>query len=80
MYISIVVLFGSIALNRSAFSYQDATGVELSIPMPGHTVTNETKISQDVDQLRELIASHDVIYLLMDSRESCLVPKCESWS
>jgi ubiquitin-like modifier-activating enzyme ATG7 len=48
--------------------------VELSIPMPGHTVANESKVSQDVDQLRELIASHDVIYLLMDSRESRWLP------
>lgn len=42
--------------------------------MPGHNVTNEIKISHDVDQLRELIASHDVIYLLMDSRESRWLP------
>jgi ubiquitin-like modifier-activating enzyme ATG7 len=42
--------------------------------MPGHTITNERKVSQDVDQLRELIASHDVIYLLMDSRESRWLP------
>ncbi|CAO3677279.1 unnamed protein product [Umbelopsis ramanniana] len=59
---------------RKVYPGVDATGVELSIPMPGHTVTNEAKISQDVDQLRELIASHDVIYLLMDSRESRWLP------
>ncbi|KAI9287037.1 hypothetical protein BC943DRAFT_320536 [Umbelopsis sp. AD052] len=59
---------------RKVYPGVDATGVELSIPMPGHTVANESKVSQDVDQLRDLIASHDVIYLLMDSRESRWLP------
>ncbi|KAH8556407.1 hypothetical protein BGW37DRAFT_536498 [Umbelopsis sp. PMI_123] len=59
---------------RKVYPGVDATGIELSIPMPGHTITNERKVSQDVDQLRELIASHDVIYLLMDSRESRWLP------
>lgn len=53
---------------------QDATGYELSIPMPGHTVTDDTKCAQDIDFLRDLITSHDVIYLLMDSRESRWLP------
>ncbi|CAG8574281.1 11546_t:CDS:10 [Diversispora eburnea] len=44
-------------------------GYELSIPMPGHPISSETKTQSDVDQLYQLIESHDVIFLLMDSRE-----------
>lgn len=42
--------------------------------MPGHPITDDTSVSRDVDLLRDLIASHDVIYLLMDSRESRWLP------
>lgn len=56
----------------------DATGVELSIPMPGHPVnTNEktmNKAKEDVALLTNLIESHDVVFLLMDSRESRWLP------
>ncbi|ORY74529.1 E1-like protein-activating [Leucosporidium creatinivorum] len=54
----------------------DATGVSLSIPMPGHplapAVLEQTKA--DVKQLEQLIEEHDVVYLLMDSRESRWLP------
>ncbi|KAJ3767732.1 hypothetical protein FB446DRAFT_651684 [Lentinula raphanica] len=57
----------------------NATGYTLSIPMPGHpipasppSVLEQTK--KDVRKLEELIAEHDVVYLLMDSRESRWLP------
>lgn len=55
---------------------QDATGVTLSIPMPGHPISPALleKTAEDVRLLEELIESHDVVYLLMDSRESRWLP------
>lgn len=55
---------------------QNAKGLTLSIPMPGHSVAAnllETTRSQVV-ALEELIQGHDVVYLLMDSRESRWLP------
>lgn len=44
--------------------------------MPGHPISSglieQTK--QDVKQLEALIDEHDVVYLLMDSRESRWLP------
>lgn len=54
----------------------DATGISLSIPMPGHPVppNSESRVKSDVEQLEKLIDEHDVIFLLMDSRESRWLP------
>ncbi|XP_072929053.1 ubiquitin-like modifier-activating enzyme ATG7 [Hemitrygon akajei] len=53
-------------------------GYILSIPMPGHPVNfSEVTMQQaqnDVEQLEKLISSHDVIFLLMDTRESRWLP------
>lgn len=48
----------------------------LSIPMPGHRIdpTQEADALADVDQLVELIGSHDVVLLLLDSREGRWLP------
>lgn len=48
----------------------------LSIPMPGHPISSGlvAQATEDVRVLEELIDSHDVIYLLMDSRESRWLP------
>lgn len=48
----------------------------LSIPMPGHPVapTNVAQTMEDVKTLEKLIYEHDVVYLLMDSRESRWLP------
>lgn len=50
----------------------------MSIPMPGHPVSfSEAMIAQtqkDVEQLESLISAHDVIFLLMDTRESRWLP------
>uniref|UniRef100_A0A669EUU6 Autophagy related 7 n=1 Tax=Oreochromis niloticus TaxID=8128 RepID=A0A669EUU6_ORENI len=56
----------------------NAEGYNMSIPMPGHPVNfSQTTLSQaqrDVEQLEKLIAEHDVVFLLMDTRESRWLP------
>lgn len=54
----------------------NAEGINLSIPMPGHSVS-ESAIKQtreDVERLDALVASHDAIFLLLDTRESRWLP------
>ncbi|XP_006631169.2 ubiquitin-like modifier-activating enzyme ATG7 [Lepisosteus oculatus] len=55
-----------------------AKGYNMSIPMPGHPVNfSQATMDQartDVEQLEQLIASHDVVFLLMDTRESRWLP------
>ena len=53
----------------------DAAGVQLQIPMPGHTISGrEAAVEQDFNQLSALIQAHDVVFLLTDSRESRWLP------
>jgi ubiquitin-like modifier-activating enzyme ATG7 len=42
--------------------------------MPGHPYASNDKLLHDVDTLSGLIESHDVIFLLTDSRESRWLP------
>ena len=42
--------------------------------MPGHAVTNDQQTQDDIRALISLIAEHDAIFLLMDSRESRWLP------
>lgn len=51
-------------------------GVILNIPMPGHTVSEslEQQVRSDVSVLEQLVDDHDVVFLLMDSRESRWLP------
>ncbi|KIY95304.1 autophagy-related protein 7 [Monoraphidium neglectum] len=55
-----------------------ARGVALSIPMPGHPPADrgaaEVRASEDVAALDDLVAAHDVVFLLTDSRESRWLP------
>lgn len=55
---------------------KDATGVTLNIPMPGHPIAAPllAQTKEDVKRLEALIEAHDVVYLLMDSRESRWLP------
>jgi len=48
----------------------------MTIPMPGHFVTVDElpNIRKDCMQLKDLIDSHDVIFLLTDTRESRWLP------
>ncbi|CAK7228432.1 Autophagy protein 7 [Sporothrix bragantina] len=52
----------------------EAEGHVLSVPMLGHPVMDEKKTRSDFEKLEELIDSHDVIFLLMDTRESRWLP------
>jgi len=54
----------------------ECDSVNLSIPMPGHQVSSslEGEVKSAHDKLVSLIESHDVIFLLMDSRESRWLP------
>jgi ubiquitin-like modifier-activating enzyme ATG7 len=42
--------------------------------MLGHPLTDEAKTKADYDMLESLIDAHDVIFLLMDTRESRWLP------
>ncbi|KAH9825098.1 hypothetical protein DFH28DRAFT_1091498 [Melampsora americana] len=54
----------------------DSVGIQMSIPMPGHPIPSHLidQAQKDVKRLEELFDEHDVIYLLMDSRESRWLP------
>lgn len=52
----------------------ESTGHCISVPMAGHPITDEKSIRQDFETLRDLIAAHDAIFLLMDTRESRWLP------
>eukprot|EP00760_Papus_ankaliazontas_P017415 PhM_4_TR17232/c0_g1_i1/m.5589/K08337/ATG7; ubiquitin-like modifier-activating enzyme ATG7 len=54
----------------------NATHVSMSIPMPGHPFDEAQRqdIEFTVKELDSLVQSHDVIFLLMDSRESRWLP------
>ena len=50
----------------------------MSIPMPGHPVdfsaATLAQAQKDVEQLEKLVSQHDVVFLLMDTRESRWLP------
>ncbi|XP_065347179.1 ubiquitin-like modifier-activating enzyme ATG7 [Cloeon dipterum] len=54
----------------------DAQGIQLDIPMPGHSITESQheEVKKTVQRLEELISSHEAIFLLTDSRESRWLP------
>lgn len=61
---------------KDIFPRVNSNGVVLSIPMPGHTVSDSLieQVRKDVEKLEQLIEDHDAIFLLMDSRESRWLP------
>ncbi|KAF8685108.1 ThiF family [Rhizoctonia solani] len=61
---------------KKIFPGMDATGIDMSIPMPGHPIPPALleKTKTDVARLEELIDKHDAVFLLMDSRESRWLP------
>ncbi|KAI9882805.1 MAG: hypothetical protein M1823_005453 [Watsoniomyces obsoletus] len=54
----------------------ESMGYCISVPMAGHpiTTTDETRVRSDYETLKRLISDHDVIFLLMDTRESRWLP------
>jgi ubiquitin-like modifier-activating enzyme ATG7 len=58
----------------NVFPGVNARGIELSVPMPGHTIDSKEKMMDRISMLESLIQTHDAIFLLMDSRESRWLP------
>lgn len=58
------------------FPVVEAKGVQLTIPMPGHCVTESeaSDVMQTCTLLQELVDEHDVVFLLTDTRESRWLP------
>eukprot|EP00347_Sterkiella_histriomuscorum_P010372 403376553 len=63
---------------QEIFPSVQTEGKVLRIPMPGHATGNTQEaldeFNKDIDELEELIKSHDAIFLLTDSRESRWLP------
>ncbi|CAD5110770.1 unnamed protein product [Dimorphilus gyrociliatus] len=57
---------------KKIFPGVKATGISLSIPMPGHQALPDVR--KDVEKIQELMLEHDVTFLLMDTRESRWLP------
>eukprot|EP01018_Ginkgo_biloba_P000196 Gb_18972 [translate_table: standard] len=73
---------GKLKVNAAADSLKHifpgvvAEGVAMAIPMPGHPVgENEIlAVKEDCMRLKNLIDSHDIVFLLTDTRESRWLP------
>ncbi|KAI6784207.1 uncharacterized protein J7T54_004753 [Emericellopsis cladophorae] len=62
------------AMLKRIYPGVDSEGHSLSVPMLGHPYTDEAKTQADYDKLHALINAHDVVFLLMDTRESRWLP------
>ncbi|KAJ5097560.1 Ubiquitin-like modifier-activating enzyme atg7 [Penicillium angulare] len=52
----------------------DTEGHNISVPMAGHPIIDESATEADFEKLKTLIDEHDAIFLLMDTRESRWLP------
>lgn len=59
---------------EAIFPGVNAKGIDLSIPMPGHSIDSSQVISERIAMLKKLMEEHDAIFLLTDSRESRWLP------
>ncbi|CAG2170313.1 unnamed protein product, partial [Oppiella nova] len=61
---------------KTIFPNVNSKGIQLSLPMPGHPVPDQLKekCRQEVQLLEQLIDDNDVVFLLMDTRESRWLP------
>jgi len=61
---------------KMIFPGVESQGVQLTIPMPGHSVSDSElpHVKDAVQKLEDLVKSHDAIFLLLDSRESRWLP------
>ncbi|GLJ48709.1 hypothetical protein SUGI_1027260 [Cryptomeria japonica] len=61
---------------KCIFPGVEAEGISMAIPMPGHPVAEDEieNIVKDCLHLKDLIVSHDFVFLLTDTRESRWLP------
>ncbi|CAR27221.1 ZYRO0C11726p [Zygosaccharomyces rouxii] len=59
---------------RKIFPLVEATGIQLDVPMIGHPPVDDSSAESNFTKLRKLMDEHDVIFLLMDSRETRWLP------
>ncbi|XP_039120849.1 ubiquitin-like modifier-activating enzyme atg7 isoform X1 [Dioscorea cayenensis subsp. rotundata] len=61
---------------NAIFPAMETEGIVMAIPMPGHPIPAQETASvlEDCKHLQALIASHDVVFLLTDTRESRWLP------
>lgn len=59
---------------KKIFPGVNSAGYSINVPMPGHAVNLVDQTKKDYQQIEELILAHDVIFLLMDTRESRWLP------
>ncbi|EON65560.1 hypothetical protein W97_04798 [Coniosporium apollinis CBS 100218] len=52
----------------------ESEGMVMSVPMAGHPIIDEAKVKAEFEQLEKLVEAHDVVFLLMDTRESRWLP------
>ena len=46
----------------------------MSVPMAGHPIIDEARTRAEFETLEQLVDEHDVLFLLMDTRESRWLP------
>ncbi|CAD7703403.1 unnamed protein product [Ostreobium quekettii] len=62
---------------KRIFPALEVKGVMLTIPMPGHPATSQEEsqsLKEATEQLHDLVMSHDVVFLLTDTREARWLP------
>ena len=52
----------------------EARGEVMNVPMAGHPILDGKKTKEEFEKLEALIAEHDVVFLLLDTRESRWLP------
>ena len=52
----------------------ETIGHEITVPMAGHPIVDESTTRRNFETLKTLIDEHDAIFLLMDTRESRWLP------
>ncbi|KAG5916018.1 Autophagy- protein 7 (Autophagy- E1-like activating enzyme atg7) [Claviceps africana] len=62
------------AMLKRIYPGVESEGHSLSVPMLGHPFTDESRTRKDLEKLEKLIEAHDVVFLLMDTRESRWLP------
>ncbi|KAF3985359.1 hypothetical protein FT663_04284 [Candidozyma haemuli var. vulneris] len=59
---------------KEIFPSVTSRGYNMTVPMIGHPVAEGSNMEENYDKLVDLFKDHDVIFLLMDSRESRWLP------